>query len=77
MSAFVGLIEDEQLYELQVSNVDVLTKDLEATNARFSVGEITRTDVAQAQAALAGAISQRETALGTLESAARATYQQT
>jgi outer membrane protein len=37
------------------------------------VGEITRTDVAQAQAALAGAISQRETALGNLESA-RATY---
>jgi outer membrane protein len=67
------VIEDQQLYELQVSNVQVLGKQLEATNARFAVGEITRTDVAQAQAALAGAIAQRETAYGTLQTA-RATY---
>ena len=75
ISAFVTVIEDQQLYALQVSNVQVLTKTLQATNARFSVGEITRTDVAQAQAALAGAIAQRETAFGTLQTA-RATYRQ-
>jgi outer membrane protein len=73
INAFVTVIEDQQLYELQVSNVQVLGKQLEATNARFAVGEITRTDVAQAQAALAGAIAQRETAYGTLQTA-RATY---
>jgi outer membrane protein len=75
VAAYVGVIEDEQLYELNVSNVQVLSKTLEATNARFSAGEITRTDVAQAQAALAGAIAQRETAYGTLQTA-RATYLQ-
>jgi outer membrane protein len=75
VSAYVTVIEDQQLYELQVSNVQVLTKQLEATNARFSVGEITRTDVAQAQAALEQAIAERETAYGTLQTA-RATYRQ-
>ena len=73
VSAYVGVIEDQQLYDLQVSNAQVLSKQLEATNARFSVGEITRTDVAQAQAALAGAVAERETAYGTLQTA-RATY---
>ena len=73
VNAYVGVIEDQQLYDLQVSNAQVLSKQLEATNARFSAGEITRTDVAQAQAAYAGAVAERETAYGTLQTA-RATY---
>jgi outer membrane protein len=35
----------------------VLTRDLKATQDRFNVGEVTRTDVAQAQARRAGAVS--------------------
>jgi outer membrane protein len=59
---------------LQVSNEQVLTEQLKATNDRFRVGEITRTDVAQAEAALAGATAQREIAEGNLQTA-RATFQ--
>jgi len=53
----------------------VLAKQLQATNDRFRVGEITRTDVAQAEASLAGATAQRQSAEGNLQTA-RATFQQ-
>jgi outer membrane protein len=61
------------LLQLNVNNEQVLAKQLQATNDRFRVGEITRTDVAQAEAALAGATAARETAEGNLQTA-RATY---
>jgi outer membrane protein len=47
----------------------VLARQLQATNDRFRVGEITRTDVAQAEAALAGARAQRQTSEGNLQTA--------
>jgi outer membrane protein len=75
ISAYVGVIQDKELLELQVNNEQVLAKQLEATNDRFRVGEITRTDVAQAEAALEGARATRETAEGTLQTA-RGTFQQ-
>ena len=74
-TAYVNVIQDEQLLALDINNEQVLTKQLQATNDRFRVGEITRTDVAQAEAALAGATATRQTAEGTLQTA-RATYQQ-
>ena len=49
-----GLFRHKQLLDLQINNEQVLSKQLEATNDRFRVGEITRTDVAQAEAALGG-----------------------
>ena len=75
VNAYVGVIEAQDLLALNVNNEQVLAKQLEATNDRFRVGEITRTDVAQAEAALAGATAQRETAEGNLQTA-RATYTQ-
>jgi outer membrane protein len=75
VSAYVGVIENQDLLALNINNEQVLAKQLEATNDRFRVGEITRTDVAQAEAALAGAKAQRETAEGNLATA-RATYLQ-
>jgi outer membrane protein len=75
ISAYVGVIQDQQLLDLQINNEQVLAKQLQATNDRFRVGEITRTDVAQAEAALEGAKATRETAEGTLQTA-RATYMQ-
>jgi outer membrane protein len=75
VSAYVGVIQDKELLELQVNNEQVLAKQLQATNDRFRVGEITRTDVAQAEAALEGARATRETAEGTLQTA-RGTFQQ-
>ena len=75
VNAYVGVIQAQQLLQLNVNNEQVLAKQLQATNDRFRVGEITRTDVAQAEAALAGARAQRETSEGQLETA-RSTFQQ-
>jgi outer membrane protein len=75
VSAYVGVIQAKELLALDVNNEQVLAKQLEATNDRFRVGEITRTDVAQAEAALEGARATREAAEGSLQ-AARGTFQQ-
>ncbi len=75
VSAYVGVIEDQQLLQLQINNEKVLEEQLRATNDRFRVGEITRTDVAQAEAALASARATRQQAEGTLQTA-QATYTQ-
>ena len=75
VAAYVGVIQAQQLLELQINNEQVLAKQLQATNDRFRVGEITRTDVAQAEAALEGAKATRETAQGTLQTA-RGTFVQ-
>lgn len=75
VGAYVGVIQTKQLLELQINNEQVLAKQLQATNDRFRVGEITRTDVAQAEAAFAGASATRETAIGNLQTA-RGTFQQ-
>ncbi len=75
VNAYVGVIQAQQQLELNRNNEVVLSKQLQATNDRFRVGEITRTDVAQAEAALAGARAQRQTSEGQLETA-RGTFQQ-
>jgi len=66
ITAYVNVIQYRQLLALNKNNVQVLARQLQATNDRFRVGEITQTDVAQAEAALAGAQAQLETAQGTL-----------
>ncbi len=75
VTAFVNVIQDQELLQLDINNEQVLEKQLQATNDRFRVGEITRTDVAQAEAALAGATATRQTAEGTLATA-RGSYEQ-
>ncbi len=75
VNAYVGVIQAMQQLDLNRNNEIVLGKQLQATNDRFRVGEITRTDVAQAEAALAGARAQRETSEGQLETA-RGVFQQ-
>ena len=75
VQAYVGVILAQQELALHINNEQVLTRQLQATNDRFRVGEITRTDVAQAESALAGATATRETAEGNLQTA-RATYTQ-
>jgi len=69
INAYVTFIEDQQLLELDRQNEQVLGDELRAINDRFRVGELTRTDVAQAEAALAQAIATRQTAEGNLETA--------
>ena len=75
VAAYVNVVQDEQILLVDISNEQVLSKQLQSTNDRFRVGELTRTDVAQAESALASASATRQTAEGTLE-AARATYEQ-
>jgi outer membrane protein len=70
VNAYVGYIEDKQLLALDRQNEQVLGDELRAINDEFHVGELTRTDVAQAEAALAAAIATRQTAEGTLQTAA-------
>lgn len=75
VNAYVNVIQDQQILQLDLSNEQVLAKQLQSTNDRFRVGELTRTDVAQAEAALASASATRQTAEGTLQSA-RASFEQ-
>ena len=49
-TAYVDVVRDQAVVKLRQTNVDVLTEQLRQTKDRFNVGEVTRTDVAQAEA---------------------------
>ncbi len=67
VTAYLNVLRDAAVLRLNVSNEEVLRRQLEATQDRFRVGEITRTDVSQAEARLAGATADRIRAEGDLE----------
>ncbi len=50
--AYMNVIRDQSTVELNQNNLEVLKRQLEATTDRFRVGELTRTDTAQAEARL-------------------------
>jgi outer membrane protein len=50
---YMNVLRDTAILSLQRNNVTVLQEQLRQTNDRFKVGEVTRTDVAQAEASLA------------------------
>jgi len=54
-TAYMNLIRDAAILQLQRSNVEVLQEQLRQTRDRFTAGEVTRTDVAQAESRLASA----------------------
>ncbi|CAA2144360.1 MULTISPECIES: TolC family outer membrane protein [Methylobacterium] len=54
---YMSVLSDTATLELRRNNVEVLEEQLRQTRDRFNVGEVTRTDVAQAEARLAGARS--------------------
>jgi outer membrane protein len=54
-TAYMNLIRDAATLSLQRSNVEVLQEQLRQTRDRYEVGEVTRTDVAQAESRLAQA----------------------
>jgi outer membrane protein len=62
VTAYMNLLRDAAVLELQRSNVNVLEATLRQTRDRFSAGEVTRTDVAQAESRLAAGRSQLLTA---------------
>ena len=73
VNAYVNVIRFQEEVRLNINNVQVLQRQLDATNERFRVGEITRTDVAQAESRLAASRSARENAEGQLQ-IARTTF---
>jgi outer membrane protein len=59
---YMDYLRDAATVEVQRSNVHVLEETLKQTRDRFNVGEVTRTDVAQAEAQLAAGKTQELTA---------------
>jgi outer membrane protein len=57
-TAYMNVLRDTAILNLQRNNVEVIDEQLRQTRDRFNVGEVTRTDVAQAEARLAAARSQ-------------------
>lgn len=72
-TAFVDVARDQSVVRLRTNNVEVLERQLQATRDRFTVGEDTRTDVAQAEARVATARAELVAAEGQLQSSI-ATY---
>ena len=68
ITAYSDIIRDQEVLELSKNNVEVLQKHLEVTTERFELGEVTKTDVAQAEAGLSVAKSEMISADGILES---------
>ena len=58
VAAYLNVIRDEAIVELNGQNVRALEVNLQATRDRFEVGDVTRTDVAQSEARLAAAVGQ-------------------
>jgi outer membrane protein len=75
VTAYMNLLRDSAILDLQKRNVEVLQEQLRQTRDRFNVGEVTRTDVAQAESSLAAGRSQVLTAEANFE-ASQATYRQ-
>ena len=72
-TAYAEVYRDQAVLDLRIRNEQRLARQLEATRDRFEVGEVTRTDVFQAEARLARATADRVQAEGNLEGA-RARY---
>lgn len=67
-TAYLDVLQNRAIVELQKNNEDLLKKKLDETLERFKVGEVTRTDVSQAKARYSQAISDRIASEGVLQS---------
>ena len=72
-TAYLDVVRDRAIVELQKNNEKLLKKRLDETQQRFNVGEVTRTDVSQAEARYSQAKSDRIASEGNLE-ASKAVY---
>jgi outer membrane protein len=72
-TVYMNVLRDTAILELQRRNVEVIQEQLRQTRDRFNVGEVTRTDVAQAESRVAAAQSQFLSAQANLTTA-RAAY---
>ena len=67
VTAYMDVVRDQAVVRLNENNVNVLSNQLKATQDQFSVGEVTRTDVAQAEARRAGSQANLEVARANLK----------
>jgi outer membrane protein len=67
VTAYMDVVRDQSLIRLRENNVNVLSRELKATQDRFTVGEVTRTDVAQAEAQRAVAVAALDLAKANLK----------
>jgi outer membrane protein len=63
VSAYMDVLRDRAIVELNKNNVKVLETNLESTSDQFQAGTLTRTDVAQSQARLEDGRAQLTTAI--------------
>jgi len=75
VTAYMSVVRDQELVRLNENNVNVLSRELKAAQDRFAVGEVTRTDVAQAEARRADAVSRLDAARANLRTS-RGSFQQ-
>ncbi len=73
IQAYVGVQRDMEILKIRQDNLAVLRRQLDESNARFEVGEITRTDVAQSESRLASSEADLANAQAQL-SVSRAAY---
>lgn len=66
VTAYMDVVQERAVLELSLNNIQVLDRQLEAARDRFEVGELTRTDVAQAESRLQSAVANRVDAEGAL-----------
>lgn len=66
-TAYMNVLRDTAILDLRKNNIIVLEEQLRQTVDRFTVGEVTRTDVAQAESSLASARSDYFTAQAILQ----------
>ena len=76
VSAYMNVLRDTAALKLQENNVTVLAEQLRQTRERYLYGQITLTDISQAEARLAGGKSLVSAARATLE-ASIGVYKQT
>ena len=75
VTAYGDVVRDQAIVKLRENNLQFLSAELKATQDRFAVGEVTKTDVAQAQARRALGQSDLDLARANLKSS-RAVYEQ-
>lgn len=75
VTAYVNVVRDGAIVRLRENDVSVLSEQLKATKDRFDVGEVTRTDVAQAEARRSESLATLAAAQANLKTS-RAAYEQ-
>ncbi len=75
VQAYMDVRRETETVALRQNNLRVIQEELRAAQDRFDVGEVTKTDVALAEARLASSLAQLEAAKGALQQA-KARYKQ-